>query len=258
MRRPDATLWCWDSGGTGPVVLLLHGLAGYAGEWHATAEALARDFRVLAFDQRGHGASTRRPRDLSRVAFVDDVVAVADELVGGPVTLVGQSMGAHTAMLTAARHPDVVERLVMAEGGVGGGGSAVVRRVAEYLASWPVPFPTRADALHYFGGDTPAGRAWATGLEARSDGLRPCFDVDVMAASLAFVEDRDFWDEWASIAQPTLLVLAQTGSIPPDEVARMASLRSGTKVAVVAGAGHDVHLEQTHAWLDILQGFLSE
>ncbi|MHB8296868.1 MAG: alpha/beta fold hydrolase, partial [Acidimicrobiales bacterium] len=79
VERPDAMLWCSDSEGTGRTVLLLHGLAGYAGEWRATADALAADFRVLVLDQRGHGSSTRRPADLSREAFVSDVVAVIEE-----------------------------------------------------------------------------------------------------------------------------------------------------------------------------------
>lgn len=67
-------------------------------------------------DQRGHGQSTRNPRDLSREAFAD-VAAVLDAAdVSTPVTLVGQSMGAHTALVVADRHPEVVSHLILAEG----------------------------------------------------------------------------------------------------------------------------------------------
>jgi len=258
LQRPDATVWCWDSGGPGLVVLLLHGLAGYAGEWDATAEALAGRFRVLAIDQRGHGRSTRRPADLSRTAYVSDVVAVIDEMAGdGPLILVGQSMGAHTAMLTAATRPDSVDRLVMIEGGVGGGGPGVVHRVEERLASWPVPFSSWEAALEYFGGDTPTAQAWAGGLETRRDGLWPRFDVDVMATSLAFVEARACWSEWSAIIQPVLLVLGETGIVAAGEVAQMTASQPDAEVVVVADAGHDLHLEQTEAWLGALQGFLA-
>ena len=81
-----------DLGGDGPVVMLLHGLAGSSRELLPTAYAL-RGYRVLLVDQRGHGASTRLPDDLSRGAFVGDVVTAIEELVPGRrATLVGQSM----------------------------------------------------------------------------------------------------------------------------------------------------------------------
>ena len=93
----------------------LHGLAGHSGEWDRTVAALGSEFTTVAFDQRGHGASCRNPGDTSREGVVADVMAVLDELGHQElVTLVGQSMGSHTAFLTAAWHPDHVERLVMA------------------------------------------------------------------------------------------------------------------------------------------------
>ncbi len=54
-------------------------------------------------DLRGHGASTRRPADLSHAAFVDDVAAVIRRVSpGGPVTLASQSISGHTAIIAAA------------------------------------------------------------------------------------------------------------------------------------------------------------
>jgi pimeloyl-ACP methyl ester carboxylesterase len=141
VRLPDVTLSCLDSRTQGPCVVLVHGLAGHAAEWDRTAEVLAARCRVIAFDQRGHGQSSCRPADLSREAFVRDVVAVIDRLGSGePVSLVGKSMGAHTAMLTAAAYPQLVDRLVMVEGGVGGGGTAVVRRLSTGYAPGQSPF----------------------------------------------------------------------------------------------------------------------
>lgn len=54
-------LFCTDHGGDGPPLLLLHGLAGHSGEWEALAARFASTHRVVAFDARGSGASTRRP-----------------------------------------------------------------------------------------------------------------------------------------------------------------------------------------------------
>ncbi len=206
-------LWCLDSGGSGSTVLLLHGLAGHSGEWAATMKALAARHRVVAFDQRGHGRSTRNPKDVSRAAFVQDVLDVIAALGLGPVTLVGQSMGAHTALLAAAQAPpDVVARLVLVEGGVGGGGTAATDPVARLLRNWPVPFPDATTAAAYFGGGT-VGATWAAGLEAKEGGLFPRFDVEVLIASLAAVHERECWDEWARVRVPTLLVQGEHGDV---------------------------------------------
>src|SRR5881396_1060754 len=119
-KRPLACtsrrLAAYDYGGRGTeVVLLLHGLAGHAREWDDTAAWLTASKRVIALDQRGHGRSERQPSDMSRDAFVSDVVAWMDRLTLEKAVLVGQSLGGHTAFLTAARHPSLVAGLIVAE-----------------------------------------------------------------------------------------------------------------------------------------------
>jgi pimeloyl-ACP methyl ester carboxylesterase len=64
LEHQGVSLSALDFGGAGPAVVLLHGLAGYAGEWTDTASWLREGHRVLALDQRGHGGangSRRRP-----------------------------------------------------------------------------------------------------------------------------------------------------------------------------------------------------
>lgn len=65
----DVELSVTDTGGVGPAVLLLHGLGGYADGWSGTVRGLQPEYRVVAFDQRGHGGSSRRPDDGSRAAY---------------------------------------------------------------------------------------------------------------------------------------------------------------------------------------------
>ena len=255
--RPDAVIHYLDSSGAGRPVLLLHGLAGHAGEWLTTMRHLSPRCRTVALDQRGHGRSTRIPDDLSRDAFVDDVAAVIDAAaLEHPVVLIGQSMGAHTAFLTAARYPHLVSHLVMIEGDVGGGDDEQVPALRKALASWPVPFPSYERAMQFFGGDNARGRAWADGFEQRADGLWPRWSIDVMVRTMAPVFAREYWPEWKSLPHPTLLVLGQTGSIDPGLIDRMLAVRPATRRVTIAGAGHDVHLDQLQAWLQALDAFL--
>ncbi|MBL7255255.1 alpha/beta fold hydrolase [Paractinoplanes lichenicola] len=217
-----------------PLIVVLHGLAGSADEMAPLAARLsAAGHRVVAPDQRGHGHHERHPADVSREAYVADVLALLDE----PAFLVGQSMGAHTAMLAAAADPSRVRGLVMIEGGVGGSTDDYPERLRAYFASWPIPFADESAAREFLG-DRPITDAWIAGFERRPDGLWPRFDPDVMKAAIAPVAATARWSEWRSLTVPVLQILGEHGSIPPDEVEQMAAPR-----VVVPGAGHDVHLE---------------
>ena len=118
--------------GADPAVVILHGLAGSSREFLPTAQALAGR-RVVLIDQRGHGSSTRVPVDTSRQAFVDDVVQVIEAEGLGVVDLVGQSMGAHTAMLAAALIPYLVRRLVLLECDADCGATDESKAVGDYF-----------------------------------------------------------------------------------------------------------------------------
>jgi pimeloyl-ACP methyl ester carboxylesterase len=257
VERPDAEIWYHDTASDLPVLVLLHGLAGYALEWGATIAALREDYRVISVEQRGHGSSTRRPEDVSRAAYVADVVAVLDDLGATAVPVVGQSMGGHTAMLLAAHHPERVSGLVMVESGLGGGDPAEVDGMTSWLRSWPTPFADRDAFLAFFGGSRGVAEGWADGLEQRPDGLWPQWDADTLAGALAGVAEREYLDEWSSVRVPTLLVRGEHGAIPERQVESMCALRPDTELAVVSGAGHDLHLEVPDALQPVLARFLA-
>ncbi|MGW3497951.1 alpha/beta fold hydrolase [Streptomyces sp. NPDC001020] len=254
--RDGVRLSCRDWGGSGPPVVLLHGLAGHAGEWDVLAGKLSARHRVVAVDQRGHGVSERNPGDVSRAAYVADVVAVFHALGLHRPVLVGQSLGGHAAMLTAAAHPDLVSALVLVEAGPGGPNPNVQAEIGGWLDSWPRPFTSREAAVAFHGGG-PVGEGWAAGLEERDDGWWPRFDRDVMVDSLAENARRSFWDEWASITCPTLVVLGQSGIIPPEEISGMLGRRPQTVAVSIPGTGHDLHLEQPAVLHRLLRRFLA-
>ncbi|MET8565673.1 alpha/beta hydrolase [Streptomyces flaveolus] len=255
--RDGVRISCRDWGGTGVPVVLLHGLAGHAGEWDAIARYLSPRHRVVAVDQRGHGASERHPRDRSRAAYVADVVAVLDQLALTQPVLVGQSLGGHTAMLTAAAHPDLVRALVLVEAGPGRASPDVPAEIGTWLDSWPAPFASRQAAAAFLGGG-PVGEGWAAGLEERDGAWWPRFDRDVMVDSLAENAQRSYWDEWAGLTCPTLALLGQFGIIASEECGRMLQQRPETVAMSVPGAGHDLHLEHPDILLEALERFLRD
>jgi pimeloyl-ACP methyl ester carboxylesterase len=239
--------------GAGPTVVILHGLAGSSREFRATARAL-HGRKVILIDQRGHGDSTRRPADLSRGAFVDDVVRVVEAERLSQVDLVGQSMGAHTAMLVAASRPGLVRRLVVLEGNEGGGSEAESAAIGDFFRGWSVPFASRTAAAAELG-DGPLARAWVDDLEEGPDGFVPRFDPDVMVAtSAALAVPR--WQEWESVTAPTLVVYADGGMFTEEQKTRFVRARPGITRIDLANAAHDAHLDAFDQWIAALERFI--
>lgn len=240
--------------GADPAVVILHGLAGSSREFIPTAQALAGR-KIILIDQRGHGQSTRRPGDISRAAFVNDVVRVIEAESSVAIDLVGQSMGAHTAMLVASSRPDHVRKLVLLEGNEGGGSVADNAAMGDFFRSWEVPFATR-DAARSALGDGPLVRAWIADLEEREHGLYPRFDADVMVAVIDEVSVPRS-REWQSVTAPTLVVFADGGMFTEEQKVRFVELRVGVHRVDLSGASHDAHLDAFEQWMRALHGFVN-
>jgi pimeloyl-ACP methyl ester carboxylesterase len=254
LERGEVFLHALDFGGHGPPVILLHGLAGYAGEWADTASWLRERHRVVAPDLRGHGESTRTPSLVDAHAFVADVVAWLDALGFERATLVGQSFGGLIAFLTGAEHPRRVARLVVAEASPAPdpGAEAEARG---WLESWPRPFPDLEAAIRFFGGDSLRARAWALGLETREDGLWPRFDQRTVLQAL-HESASTHWAAWEALSCPTLIVRGEHG-MAAAEAGAMAARSKGAVVETVPDAGHDVHLERPTGWRAVVEPFLA-
>ncbi|WP_256829733.1 alpha/beta fold hydrolase [Ornithinimicrobium faecis] len=256
LSRGGVSIAVTDLGGEGPPVLLLHGLAGSSRELMPTAEALRDSCRVLLIDQRGHGQSTRRPADLSRDAFVLDIVHVMEELTPGQrCTLIGQSMGAHTAFLTAAARPDLVERLVMLEGHVAGSEDAgVAQSLGRFFASWPTPFADEAAARDFLGDDSIVD-AWVADLEVTPGGLVPRFDADVMERTIAAVH-QPRWAEWEALEVPTVAIFAERGMFSADDKDELIERQPATARIDLTAGSHDAHLDAFDEWIKALRDCL--
>ncbi len=101
--------------GEGPLVVLLHSLAQSAELWRPLIDHLSTDHRVVAPDARGHGRSEWDGEPFTVPDLADDVARLIAHLDAGPAGVVGLSMGGSTAIALATRHPESVDRLVLAD-----------------------------------------------------------------------------------------------------------------------------------------------
>jgi pimeloyl-ACP methyl ester carboxylesterase len=164
------------SGGEGPVLLLIHGIAGSCENWRDVIEPLARRHTVIAPDLPGHGLSAGGPGDYSVGSLATALRDLMLVLGRERVTLVGHSLGGGVAMQFAYLFPEMVERLVLvSSGGLGPEVSPVLRAAA--LPGADLFIAATA------GAGRKLGDAIGRGLSAV--GIRPAADVAEVARGYA-------------------------------------------------------------------------
>lgn len=114
---------------TAPTVVLHHGLASSQHIWDLMLPSLARRFRVITFDARGHGRSAKPSSGFGFDVTVADAMAVLRATRARRPVLVGHSWGAMLALELAVRHPRACSGVVLVDGGV--------TRMRDGFASWP-------------------------------------------------------------------------------------------------------------------------
>jgi pimeloyl-ACP methyl ester carboxylesterase len=108
-------MW-YEVRGAGEPLVLLHGGLDTNASWGAQIDTLAKHFRVVAPERRGHGHTPDVDGPVSYGVMADDTAAFIDTVVGTPVYMVGWSDGAIVGLLIALRRPDLVRKLVLIGG----------------------------------------------------------------------------------------------------------------------------------------------
>jgi pimeloyl-ACP methyl ester carboxylesterase len=166
--------------GSGPVLLLIHGMAGNIGNWQEVIGPLARHHTVIAPDLPGHGASAPGAGDYSLGALAAGLRDLLVVLGHERATLVGHSLGGGIAMQFAYQFPEITERLVLvSSGGLGPEVSPVLRAAALPGADLFIAATAAAGRS--------AGAALARGLAAVR--LRPTTDIAEVARGYASLAD---------------------------------------------------------------------
>jgi pimeloyl-ACP methyl ester carboxylesterase len=257
--------------GSGPVVVLIHGLASSSETWGRVMPALAERTTVVAPDLIGHGGSAKALGDYSLGALANGVRDLLNALGHERATLVGHSLGGGVAMQFAFQFPDRCERMVLVDsGGLGREVALYLRALSfpglEYLLP-PVFAPrVRAVGVSLFGLFRRVGlRPSATmeeGLrvyEALGDGAtRQAFFHTLRAAiDLAGQRPSALDRLYLMAAVPTLLIWGERDSIIPlrhGEAAHQAL--PGSILEVFEGIGHQPQQEAPERFVRVIVDFI--
>lgn len=101
--------------GSGPVVILLHGLGGSSSNWAPTIGPLAQKYRVIVPDQIGFGKSDKPMLNYRVATLVDFLEGFYKQIGVQKASLVGNSLGGFTAAAFAIAHPEKVDKLVLVD-----------------------------------------------------------------------------------------------------------------------------------------------
>jgi pimeloyl-ACP methyl ester carboxylesterase len=261
----------YRSAGTGPVLVLVHGMAGCSLTWRYVIPALARRFTVVAPDLLGHGASAKPRTEYSVSAHANVVRDLLAALGHTRATLLGQSFGGGVAMQLAYQYPERCERLVLvSSGGLG-------REVSPLLRGLSLPgaaqiFPLLCSPAHRRLGLRPADGGARLGLRAapvveeiwRSYATLADADArDAFFRTLGGVIDADGQSVSATdrlyLAShvPTLIVWGADDRLIPVEHARAAHAAiAGSRLAIFDGVGHFPQCEAPERLVDTLLEFV--
>ena len=258
--------------GSGPVLLLIHGMGGSYENWQAVIEPLARHHTVVAPDLPGHGASAPGAGDYSLGALAAGLRDLLLALGYDRATLVGHSLGGGIAMQLAYQFPELAERLVLvSSGGLGPEVSLILRAAALPGAELFLAATARAGSK--------AGATLARGLSAV--GLRPTVDVAEVARGYTSLADPDrraaFLATLRSVigargqrvdasdrlylvaSMPVLIVWgARDPIVPVHHGERAHEAIAGSRLEIFEGVGHLPQLEAPARFVTVVERFIEE
>lgn len=257
--------------GSGPVLVLLHGMAGSSATWRYVMPRLARHFTVVAPDLLGHGQSAKPRTDYSLGAYASVVRDLMVALGHERGTIVGQSFGGGVAMQMAYQFPERCERLVLVgSGGLGIEVNAILRALSVPGAAYALPIgcrPLLRDAGERVG-------AW---LQRRGRHPKPAaIEIWRAYASLADPETRraflltlrsvvDHLGQrvnardrlYLASDMPTLIMWGDHDPIIPVQHAHDAHAAiPGSRLEIFPGAGHFPHCEDPARFDQVVTSFV--
>ena len=154
-----------DWGGTGPALVLIHGLTDSPHVFDDFAATIRDRFRVIAYARRGHAQSEAPPGPYNQATLVEDLRQLLDQLHIAQASLLGWSMGGNEITEFAGRYPDRVDKLVYLEAGYDWSDPSIQK---DFPAFNPEPSALRSlDAYRSWYRRTWFGNTpWTPGLEA--------------------------------------------------------------------------------------------
>ena len=260
VERPDGTRLRVITAGDGPTVVLAHGIYMSVIEWSVVWDLLlTRGYRVVAFDQRGHGESTIGSDGISTAAMAGDYLAVLEHVDAHDAVLLAHSMGGFLAVAAVLDVPGVAERLrglILMSTFPGD----VLRGAPQNKAQIPL---IKSGMLQRMVANDSIGTIFGAGLcgDETSPAMVQVFLETFRAADhqpllpiLQAFGDEDRGDRLHEIGVPTIVLCGTSDqTTPPWQSERLADGVPGAQAWWVPRAGHMLNWEAPEAIVEAVR-----
>lgn len=258
--------------GSGPPLLLIHGITDSSGTWDPVFDGLAEHYTVIAPDLLGHGESAKPRADYAVAAYANGMRDLLSVLGIERITLVGHSLGGGVAMQFAYQFPEKVERIALVcPAGMGAGVHPAFRLATVAgagpalmaITSWPVRTAvlTAIPLVRALGG-LGLGRdaEYVLRLYGRlaEPGARNAFLRTIRAAADRRGQTITMLDRGYLAAHLPTMVVGGTRDtvIPSGHAERAHRAFPGSRIAIFPGAGHFPHHDDPERFVTLIHDFI--
>src|SRR5687768_3484280 len=280
VREASITRWttvhghdvAYRQAGEGPLLVMIHGIAGSSGTWVPVMPLLAERYTVIAPDLLGHGESAKPRGDYSLGAYASGIRDLLGVLGHERATVVGHSLGGGIAMQFAYQFPQMAERLVLiGSGGLGKEVSPLLRALSLPGTEFLLPVvlaPQIHDVVGSLGrvfgrfglrSDPFLGEVWnawtrLTDVRAQRAFIHTIRAVIDVAGQRVSARDRLY----LAHEVPTMIIWGDRDQVIPVSHAHIAhELIPGSRLEIVEGAGHFLPIERPELVDRLLRDFLA-
>jgi pimeloyl-ACP methyl ester carboxylesterase len=262
----------WSERGSGPAgspsFVLVHGFTGSAHDFALVADDLAADRRVVLVDQRGHGHSTKTGSldGYTIDQLVADLTAFLEAVGGGPVDLLGHSMGGRVSMGLALSRPDLVSTLILMDTSAWSF-MPPDDNIRQLVRAWIEAFDPAGGMPESLSVGSPEDalieeRMPASWREEKAASFSGMDAYAVKAFGMALMADVDQGQtslraELPSITCPTTVIAGEHDHPLVDQAPELASLVADGRLAVIDGAYHSPQLTHPEDWKDAVGAHLA-
>lgn len=250
VELPGVKLWCWDTGGDGEPLVLMHPITGSGMIWGYQQPVFAKaGYRVIGYSRRGYAKSEAGTPEAPGTA-VDDLNSLMDALKVGRFHLLGSAGGGFIAPDYALSHPDRVQSLILASSQ---GGVIEPTYRASIAALTPPGFEKLPESFRELGPSyrtaNPAGAQQWEELERNS-----------RSTTQQILQRPKNVLDWRAISSIRAPALVFTGAadlyMPAPKMLELASHIPGAETAIVSESGHSAYWEQPLAFNSLVLEFL--
>jgi 3-oxoadipate enol-lactonase len=239
-----------------PWIVFSNSLCCNLSMWDEQASALKSSFRVLRYDQRGHGRTEAPSGRYTFDTLIADAVALFDALSIARAHFVGLSMGGATAMGLAQRHPDRVDRIIVCDSPCASTPQTAQQweeRIAlardKGMEAMVEPTITR-----WFPAETVKANPPHLDKVRQMIRTTPLNGFIGCAAALA---DHDFRSRAATVTKPVLFIVGEKDGTTPAAMRQLHEVVKGSKFIELPGAGHISNMDQPEVFTRAVRDFVA-